>query len=159
MVAARWLSSRIVRTMLLGLLAALTLLSCSYMVGSAQPTPADEVADVIAQLVVRGVTVQGLTSGEAGCPGSALHSNGVHFQATLSGQATAADVYLLRWKSSDAFTADATEFDACVAEYEAAHPLSTVDQFALDPWRAYGPGWSPQLRSTLEDALRAAAAG
>jgi hypothetical protein len=138
--------------------AALLLPGCGA-IGGASPTPAYAVNDVIAQLVVRGVTVQHVTSGDAGCPGSQLHSNGVHLQVTVAGAPGSSDIYLLNWLSSAAFDAAAADFDACVAEYQAAHPDATIDQVALDPWRAYGADWSADLHSTLAAALQTASGG
>lgn len=143
---------------LLVALAALALGGCGGPVG-ASPTPPNEVGDVIAALVVRGATVEHVTSGDAGCPGSSLHSNGVHVQLTLAGETSPNDVYLVRWKSSAAFNAAAADFQACLAEYRSAHPDATIDQLARDPWRVYGPGWSTALRSALDAALQAAAGG
>jgi hypothetical protein len=140
------------------LLAALLLAGCGA-IGGASPTPAYAVNDVIGQLVVRGVTVEHVTSGDAGCPGSQLHSNGVHLQVAMAGEAGASDIYLLNWLSSAAFAAAAADFDSCVAEYQTAHPGVTIDQVALDPWRAYGANWSPDLHSTLASALQAASGG
>jgi hypothetical protein len=139
-------------------LAALLVAGCAGL-GTASPTPAYEISDVVAQLVVRGVTVEHETSGDAGCPGSRLHSNGVHFQLALPGAAGTSDVYLLRWKDSDAFGAAAADFDACVSEYRAAHANAGIDQVVLDPWRAYGPSWGSDLHATLQAALEAASGG
>jgi hypothetical protein len=149
-----WIALRI----LLALLAALALVGCGGPLGPSPSAP-NEVSDVIAALVVRGTTVAHVTSGDAGCPGSSLHSNGVHLQLTLPGETNSDDVYLVRWKSSDAFTAATADFQACLAEYQSAHPDATINQLARDPWRVYGPGWSPALLSALDAALQAAAGG
>ncbi len=121
------------------------------------PTPG-EMNDLIAALVVRGVTIQHLTSGDAGCPGSTLHSNGVHFQVSLDG-GTGSDVFLLRWKSTADFNGATDDVAACVAEYQAAHPGAVMDQISLDPWRVYGPDWSAALKDTLNAALLSVGGG
>ena len=144
------------RRVLLGLAAVLVVGCGVFVAPSATP---GEMNDLIAALVVRGVTVQHLTSGDAGCPGSTLHSNGVHFQVSLSGDAPSIDVYLLRWKSTTDFNGAAADVAGCVAEYQAAHLGSTIDQISLDPWRVYGPNWSPAFKDMLNAALLSVGGG
>ena len=43
-----------------------------------------------------------------------------------------------------------------MTEYRAANPDQTVTQLEANPWRAYGPGWTPQIQETLQAALEAA---
>jgi hypothetical protein len=119
------------------------------------PTPA-EMDDVIAALVLRDVTIHTLVSGDAGCPGSGLHGNGVHMEVAIGAQSALWTIYLLRWRRSSDFDAGAQEFADCIAEFEAANPGRTVVQVASNPWRAYGPNWPDPLRTIVSDALHAA---
>ena len=135
------------------LLSAILFIGCGVFVAPS-PTPA-EMDDVISALVLRGVTIHTLVSGDAGCPGSRLHSNGVHMEVALGAQSSLHTIYLLRWRAPSDFTASAQEFADCVTEFEAAHPGNIISQVEANPWRAYGPGWTDQVRTTLLDALHA----
>lgn len=135
------------------LLSALLLVGCGVFVAPS-PTP-KEMDDVIAQLVLRDVTIHTLVSGDAGCPGSSLHSNGVHMEVAIGAQSALHTIFLLRWRQPSDFAAATQEFVDCVAEYAAAHPGNTMSQVEADPWRAYGPGWTEQLQTILLDALHA----
>lgn len=126
----------------------------------ATPTPTQApMDDVIAGLVLRRVTIHHLTSGDAGCLGSGLHSNAVKMEVSLDDRSTTHQIYLLRWRRSTDFTASAQAFTDCVAEYQALHPGQDVRQVESEPWRAYGSGWPPDLAGRLLDALRAAGGG
>jgi hypothetical protein len=122
------------------------------------PTPA-EMDDVIANLVLRGVTVHDLVSGDPGCSIAALQGNAVHMEVALGSQSSLHTIYLLRWRLPTDFTTSAQEFSGCVAEYAAAHPDQQISQLESNPWRAYGPGWTPELRDTLLAALHASGGG
>lgn len=132
---------------------ALLVLGCgSYTAPTATPAAMD---DVIAALVLRGITIHRLVSGDAGCPGSELHSNGVRLEVSLDNRSATHDVYLVRWRRSSDFQSAAQTFADCIAEYEALNPGRTVSQVESEPWRAYGPGWPDDLSPRLLDALRA----
>lgn len=119
------------------------------------PTPG-EMDDVIANIVLQDTTVVHLTSGDAGCPTSALHDNSVHLTVAIDAQSASHEIYLLRWKNRAAFDAAAADFAACVSEFKAANPSAVVSHLDAYPWRAYGPGWTTQLSAILTNALYAA---
>jgi hypothetical protein len=137
--------------------ALLCLTGCGVFVAPS-PTPA-AMDDVIAGLVLRGVTVEHLTSGDAGCPGSQLYRNGVHFTVATASDSPSYDVFLLRWDTPAEFAARSDAFTACVGAYSAAHPGASMSQIEVTPWRAYGPDWPAGLAATLESALHAAGGG
>lgn len=110
--------------------------------------------DVIAALVLRGVTVHRLVSGDAGCPSSDLRSNAVHMEVALGSQSATHEIYLFRWRRAGDFDSSGQAFADCIAEYESLNPGRPVDRLEARPWRAYGPGWTDALRATLTDALR-----
>lgn len=124
-------------------------------IGAPTATPGG-MDDVIANLVLRDVTVLRLVSGDPGCVSSALHDNAVHLTVAIGAQSVAHEIYLLRWRDQADFEAAATDFEACVADYRALNPGFTVSTLERAPWRAYGPTWTDMLRSILEDALLAA---
>jgi hypothetical protein len=145
-------------------LAAVALLAAVLSVGGCYgdsgpgPTPG-EMDDVIANIVLQDTTVLHLTSGDAGCPTSALHDNAVHLTVAIGAQSASHEIYLLRWKNQASFDAAAADFASCVSEFKAANPGAGVSQLDAFPWRAYGPGWTTQLSTILTNALRAAGGG
>jgi hypothetical protein len=139
-------------------LVVLTVAACGNITQPPAPTPGS-MDDVIAELVLRGASVHNPTSGDAGCPSAGLHDNAVRFDIALGTQSSTREVYLLRWRRQSDFDGTAQSFADCVAEYRALHPGVQVSTFELRPWRAYGPGWSPQLEQLLADALAAAGGG
>ena len=121
------------------------------------PAPtAEAMDDVIANLVLRGMTVHSLVSGDAGCANSDLHSNAVHMEVSLAGDASRHEIYLFRWRRPTDFGASAQAFSDCIRAYEAAHPGVAVTSVESEPWRAYGPSWPDALSRALRDGLRAA---
>ena len=135
-------------------LMALALSGCGSFSAPA-PTPGT-MDDVIAALVLRGMTVHRLVSGDAGCSSSDLHDNAVRLEVSLDTRSATHEVYLIRWRRTANFGDAAQAFANCVAEYQALNPGSTITWVESEPWRAYGPGWPPDLGQRLLDALRAA---
>jgi hypothetical protein len=133
---------------------ALLMTGCGAFTAPA-PTPA-EMDDVIADLVLRGATVHRLVSGDAGCPSQDLHDNAVHMEIALGTQSATHEIYLFRWRRQSDYDSAAQAFADCVAEFQAANPTRTVTQLEANPWRAYGPGWTPQVVETVRAALEAA---
>jgi hypothetical protein len=132
----------------------LLLAGCGVFTAPA-PTPA-EMDDVIAQLVLRGATIHRLVSGDAGCPSSSLHDNAVHMEISLGTQSATHEIYLLRWRRPSDYDAAAQPFTDCVTEFASLNPAQTVSQVDSNPWRAFGPGWTPEVQQTLLEALHAA---
>lgn len=132
---------------------ALPLAGCGSL-GAPTPTPGG-LGDVIAALVLRGVTVHQHVAGDAGCPASALHDNAVRLTVSMAAEATRSDVHVFRWRRQADFDAEADAFAACIAAQQQAGSdvLSTVEE---SPFRAYGFGWSDELRTAVAEALRAA---
>lgn len=139
---------------LIGLLLALTVAACGTFTAPI-PTPGT-MDDVIAGLVLRGMTVHRLVSGNAGCPSSALHSNAVMMEVAIDDRSATHAIYLFRWRRAGDYANSAPAFADCVAEYKALNPSQSISQVESGPWRAYGPGWPPELGPELVEALRAA---
>ncbi len=141
------------------LVASLVLAAC----GGATPTPSPgNMDDVIANLVLQGVTVHRLTSGDAGCPntaGDSVHDNAVYLEVAIGSQSVLHRIHLLRWRRPADYEAGQAAFDACIAEFKALNPGVAVSTLEAAPWRAYGPGWNEMLRSILDSALRATGGG
>ena len=122
------------------------------------PTPGS-MDDVIANIVLQDVTVLHLTSGDPGCTTPTLHDNAVHATVVIGSQSASHDVYVLNWKNQARFDEAANDFAACLEEIRASSPGTVVTEVDAHPWRAYGSGWTPQLRQIIENALRTAGGG
>ena len=125
--------------------------------GTVTPTASpQEMTGVMSALVLRGVTIRQVVSGDAGCPGSGLHSNAARIDLTLVAGGDHS-VYLFRWRRRADFDAAAGTFADCAAQHAAESPAAAADVVEVPPWRAYGTGWTRELNAILHEALRAAA--
>jgi hypothetical protein len=139
---------------LLGLLMAAALVVGCYGDTGPGPTPGS-MDDVIGAIVLQGITVQHLTSGDAGCSVASLHENAVHMTLVIGAQSASHEVYLLNWKNQAKYDAAATDFAACMADFQAHNPQVQLTEIDAYPWRAYGPGWTSQLYDKLANAFTA----
>jgi hypothetical protein len=127
-------------------------------ISAPSPTPGS-MDEVIANIVLQDVTVLHLTSGDAGCPQSGLHDNAVHLELVIGSQSASHEVYLLRWKNQREFDDATPDFTACLDEYRALNPGSTVSAINSPPWRVYGPSLNGPIGPIIFNALRAAGGG
>jgi hypothetical protein len=117
------------------------------------PTPGG-MDEVLPALALRGATIHQSVSGDAGCPGSALHSNAARLEISVAGDETRYSVYLFRWRRPVHFEAAAQPFSRCVDEFLAQSDGEVpIDGVEAAPWRAYGPGWSEEVLLIVEEAL------
>lgn len=140
------------------LLLAGVLTACGGTPSTPTPTQAS-MDDVIAALVLRGFSIHGLVSGDPGCPDSDLHDNALRLEVSLDARSASHEIYLVRWRRTVNFGDAAQAFADCVAEYQALNGGRAVSQVESEPWRAFGPGWPPDLAPRLLDALRASGGG
>jgi hypothetical protein len=69
------------------------------------------------------------------------------------------EIYLFRWRRAGDYEAAADSFARCVGDHAAENSAVNVEMVDLSPWRAYGAGWSDELRRAVDGALRAAGGG
>ena len=128
--------------------------------GGPTPTPTPlrgDMSAIQAALALRGATIHAAVSGDAGCPSvPGIHQNAARFELSLAGDAgQPSEVFLFRWRRASDFAAAEQAFSDCVDEYTAGIAGDVpIDGLEVEPWRAYGPGWSPDLLELLESALR-----
>src|SRR5687768_13345799 len=143
-----------------GLAVALALTATIGCGGTTTPTASPGgFPDVIAQLVLRGVTVHEQVSGEDGCERVPLHDNATRLQVSTATSVDRRDVYLFRWRRESDFVASATSFFMCVGDFQSNNPGETVDVVEDSPWRAFGTDWSDEIELAVRESLQSASAG
>jgi hypothetical protein len=143
------------RALAIVLLFAGVVAACGGAPSTPPPTQAS-MDDVIALLVLRGLTIHRAVSGDPGCPSSELHSNAVRLEVSIDARSATHDIYLFRWRRSSDFVDSAKPYADCIAEFQALNGGRAVSQVESEPWRAYGPGWPEDLAPRLQEALDAA---
>ena len=124
--------------------------------GGSRPTPLPgELADVVSGLVLRGATITRHVSGDAGCEDPRLYGNAVRLDVSMTPAAEPSSVYVLGWRRQTDFDNDAAAFAECVAGAQATYGAEAT-VIESPPWRAYGLGWSDDLREAVEESIRAA---
>ena len=65
------------------------------------------------------------------------------------------DVYLFRFRNSVRWADEAALVEACQHVFEAisARTGGPVERIDVSPYRAFGDGWTPELRAALERGL------
>ena len=128
--------------------------------GTASPRPSvGDLSAVLGALALRGATIHDQVSGDPGCADSDLHRNAVRLSLSVAGDPAIHEVYLFRWRRPADFAAAAAPFAACVADHASGAATASVQSMEVPPWRAYGAGWPPTLRTALGEALRAVGGG
>jgi hypothetical protein len=131
------------------------LAGCSALRGQTPAaTPAD-FAGIVANLTRRGITVQHVVSGDAGCADQALARTAISFEASGSDQRTPVPVHLYSFADTEAFDRLRSSVDTCARSYVTdADTFESVDAvpFVLagqGPWAATFKG---ALRASLQEA-------
>ncbi|MFI5254004.1 MAG: hypothetical protein ACHQ15_00900 [Candidatus Limnocylindrales bacterium] len=138
--------------------AALLLAACGAISATMPPpTPADALG-IFAQWALRGIDVHGRVSGDPGCGDASLVDNAVHVVVSLGGDADR-DVYLFSFSNSVRWADGGPVVDACQAQFEARSSRAggPVERIDVSPYRAFGDGWSAELKADLSAGLVVAA--
>ena len=118
------------------------------------PSPVGGIEEVIANLVLRGVTVTSSVSGDAGCSDPTLHDNAVHLSVAYQNQST--ELYVLQWRRTSDFDAAADAYANCVADFRSHNPGSSVATVDVPPWRAFGKDPTGEVIPLAAAAMREA---
>jgi hypothetical protein len=128
---------------------------CGSVVASPPlPTPGGY-TEIFEAWALNGVAVHERTSGDPGCGDASLADNAVHVVVSMAPDPAPRDVYLFRFRNSVRWADGGPGVDACQATFEAISaraggPVARVD---VSPYRAFGDGWTPELRAALERGL------
>jgi hypothetical protein len=139
-----------------------TVVVCALVAGcsalSGKPpvaTPAD-FAGVVANLARRGVTIERVVSGDAGCSDQALARTAISFLASGAGQTAPTKVYLFSFADKEAFERLRPAIDDCARSF--VTDASTFESIDALPFVAAGQGpWTQGFRSALRSGLEEAA--
>jgi hypothetical protein len=139
------------------LFALTTLMTACDLVSTTAPpaTPADfpGIASILSR---RGILVDDIASGDAGCDDQELARTAIAFTAAGLDQAEPTPIYLYIFRNRDAFERRRADVDACLQSY-----VTDPEDFGLietSPFVLVGPGpWAPDFAAELRRGLTEAA--
>ena len=119
------------------------------------PTPAD-FTGIATELTKRGLVLDKLTSGDAGCDEQTLTQSAIGFAAKGLDQADPVRLRIYIFRNRDAFDRLRSTVDTCARSY--VTDPATYEALEQSPYVLTGVGpWPPRFRAVLEEALRVAA--
>lgn len=138
------------------ILAAALLRGCGTISTTAPaPTPAD-FQGIASELTKRGIAIDGLVSGDAGCQDPVLIPTAIGFTAKGLDQGTSTRVYLYVFRNRDSFERLRSTIDDCARAFVIdPETFETIEQSPFVV-AAQGP-WAPGFEAALRDALEVAA--
>jgi hypothetical protein len=119
------------------------------------PTPAD-FQGIATELTKRGIAIDHLVSGDAGCTDPALIPTAIGLDAKGLDQADPVRLYLYIFRNRASYEKLRASIDACAASYVAdPETFASVEQ---SPFVVAGQGpWGPQFEAAIRDALQVSA--
>ena len=144
------------RASVLALLAVLLLAGCgSVTVTPPAPTPAD-FTGIATELTKRGLVLDKLVSGDAGCVDPTLIQTAIGFDAKGLDQADPVRLRIYIFRNRDAFDRLRSTVDTCARSY--VTDPDTYEAFEQSPYVLTGVGpFPPKFKAVLQQALEAAA--
>jgi hypothetical protein len=138
------------------LVSALVVSACGVISTSAPaPTPAD-FQGIAEEFVTRGIVLDHLVSGDAGCADQKLTQTAIGFDASGLDQADVVRVRIYIFRNADAYSRLRSTIDACAAAF--VTDPSTFESLDDPPFVLAGQGpWAPEFKAALRDALDVAA--
>ena len=141
-----------VTTAALLFVASLGLAACGSISTTAPaPTPAD-FQGLATELTIRGVAIDDLVSGDAGCADKVLIPTAIGITADGLDQDEPVRIYLYIFRNREAFERLRATIDACARSYvRDAETFETVEQ---SPFVLAGQGpWAPKFEAAIREAL------
>jgi hypothetical protein len=146
-----------IRRALLGLcLGALVVGGCGIVSTSPpEPTPAD-FSDLAIALAQRGIVIDHVVSGDAGCDDPVLIPTSIGMDASGLGQTKPVRLYLYVFRTSEVFERLRSTIDECARSFVTdAESFESIDQ---SPYVLAGQGpWAPAFEAALREGLEVAA--
>ena len=138
------------------LFAALAVAACSFVETTPPaPTPAD-FPDTAIQLAQRGIALDHVVSGDAGCDDKVLAPTAIAFDASGLDQATKVRVYMYVFRNREAFERLSATIDDCARTF--VTDPETYESLEQSPFVIVGQGpWGPKFKAALRAGLEVAA--
>ena len=134
---------------------AFALAGCGVVSTSAPaPTPAD-FQGIASEIVKRGVVIDRLVSGDAGCDDPTLNPTAIAFDASGLDQATPVRLYLYIFRNRTSYERLRGSIDGCARSF--VTDPDTFESIESSPFVLAGQGpWAPEFKATLREALTVA---
>ena len=138
------------------LFAALGVAACSFVETTPPaPTPAD-FPDTAIQLTQRGIVLDRVISGDAGCDDKVLAPTAIAFDASGLDQATKVRVYMYVFRNREAFERLRATIDDCARTF--VTDPETYESLEQSPFVIVGQGpWGPKFKAAVRAGLEVAA--
>ena len=134
----------------------LVVAACSFVETTPpSPTPAD-FPDTAIQLTQRGVVIDHVVSGDAGCDDKVLAPTAIAFDASGLDQASKVRIYLYVFRNRESFERLRATIDDCARTF--VTDPETYESIEESPFvlASQGP-WAPNFKAALRAGLEAAA--
>jgi hypothetical protein len=119
------------------------------------PTPAD-FQGIATDIVTRGITIDHLVSGDAGCNDPILNPTAIGLDASGLDQEEPVRLYLYIFRNRDAYDRLRASIDECARSF--VTDAETFESIESSPFVLAGQGpWAPEFKSALREALTEAA--
>ena len=144
------------RTVAAALAALILVAACGRVsVTPPAPTPADMIG-IASELAQRGLTLDHLVSGDAGCDDPVLVQTAIAFDASGLDQADPVRLRIYIFRNREAFERLRASVDVCASSF--VTDAETYESIAQSPYvlAAQGP-WPPEFEAAVRDALEVAA--
>jgi hypothetical protein len=132
-----------------------TLVACGAVSTTAPaPTPAD-FQGIASEIVKRGIAIERLVSGDAGCDDPVLNPTAIAFDAKGLDQDETVRLYLYIFRNRDSYDRLRSTIDGCARAY--VTDPETFESIESSPFVLAGQGpWAPEFDATLREALTVA---
>ena len=142
-----------VALVVLGFAVAIT--GCGVLTEAAPaPTPAD-FQGIASEIVRRGIAIDNLVSGDAGCNDKVLNPTAIGLDASGKDQAEPVRLYLYIFRDREAYERLRSAIDACAQSF--VTDPQTFESIESSPFVLAGQGpWAPEFKATLREALTVA---
>ena len=143
------------RSLALGIVA-LAVAGCGFVETTPPaPTPAD-FQGIASEFVKRGVVIDHIVSGDAGCDDVVLAPTAIGFDATGLDQPTKVRIYLYIFRNRETFERLRSTIDACARAY--VTDPQTFETAEQSPFVMAGQGpWGPKFEEALRKGIEIAA--
>src|SRR5262245_22274752 len=115
------------------------------------PTPAD-FQGIATDIVTRGITIDHIVSGDAGCNDPVLNPTAIGLDASGLDQAEPVRLYLYIFRNREVYERLRSSIDGCARSF--VTDAETFEAIESSPFVLAGQGpWAPEFKATLREAL------